>query len=254
MSYPVEISRDVYDAMIRSDDSGSYPPGFWDDVYDNDGAGLVEVRKSVDAGVFSVDMLILVWEISGAMLPDNFTPTTAALRFTLESFANDDGRLLMADWHDQIPIQGSGVWSANVSGDALAGYDLAGLAGAVDGDTITIPLDNVSGIGSCLAGLKLMISGDEPAGDNYVRMYDYSNGLGETPAELIIGGTVTVTEESGPPCDPQEPQESPNSYEQRREYEISFPESAAELSKQRAYPHVEYRAKVRRVGRVVRAI
>lgn len=250
MSYPVEISRDPYDAMIRSLDDSSYPPATWDDVYDNDGSGLVEVRKSLDTGNYDSDMMLLVWIIADAMLPDGFTATSASLRFTLESFADDDDRELLADWYDTLPILGN-EWNSPPSGDALAGYDISSLAGSLDGDTITIPLDNADGVGNCRAGLKLWISGGAPSGDNYIRIYDFSEGI-ETPAELVIGGTVATPET--PPCDPQEEQTDPNSYDQRREYEITYPEAASELAKSRGYPHIEYRAKLRRIGRVVRAI
>jgi hypothetical protein len=180
MTFSVGEGGDDGDVTVEA---SGYPPSGSAGV--NAAGGYFTAGRRFAFGSYFVNVPSLRFDTSG--LPDGATITSATLKVYVIKKVDGDNRNLMAEWYagSSWPIDASD-YSLDSSGSALAGSDVTALSvGAVN----SFGLSGVSAVSTTgMTGLRLHLSGGQPAGDNYVQMAAFENAKPE--AQLVVTYTT----------------------------------------------------------------
>jgi hypothetical protein len=151
----------------------------------NTAGAVLTAGRRLAFGDYEVIVPLLRFDTSG--LPDGATITSATLRVFVTKKGDADDRSLMAEWYpgSSWPIDAAD-FALSSSGSALAGSDVTGLTVGAVNALVLSGLSSVSTTG--WTGLRLHLSGGQPAGDNYVQMAAF--GSANPAAELVVTYTT----------------------------------------------------------------
>ena len=184
-TFSVVAGGDDGDLALERPQAQGYPPS--GTVAANASGSVFTVGRRAAFGQFEVLVGLLRFDTSG--LPDGATVTSATLKLHVSGRADADDRALMAEWYpgSSWPIDAADFSLAS-SGSALAGADLSGLSVGAVNSLVLSGLSSVSTTGS--TGLRLHVSGGQPAGDNYVQIAAVEHAT-FAEAQLVVTWTTS---------------------------------------------------------------
>jgi hypothetical protein len=121
-------------------------------------------------------------------LPDDATITSAKLRLYVTAKTNFDSRNLVAEWYPSSnwPIDSSD-YVLSAAGTALAGADMSSITTGATNDFSLTGLSSIATTG--YTGLRLLVDGGQPSGDNYVQIASFDNPTFPEP-QLVVTYTT----------------------------------------------------------------
>jgi glucose/arabinose dehydrogenase/PKD repeat protein len=134
------------------------------------------------------EVLVPVLRFDTSALPDGATVTSATLRLYVSGKADADNRTLLAEWYPSSnwPID-TGDYALSSSANAMSGVDITGIGVGKSNDFSLMGVTAISKTG--YSGLRLHVSGGQPAGDNYVQFASFDNPT-LPEAQLIVTYTT----------------------------------------------------------------
>ena len=188
MTFSVVAGGDDGDVGVASQQSQGYPPPGSAEA--GVSGSVFTAGRRLAFGRFSVYVPLLRFDTSG--LPDGATVTSATLKVHVSQRADADNRSLQAEWYaaSSWPID-AGDYSLSSTGSALAGSDLTALAVGSVNSFVLSGLASVSTTGS--TGLRLHVSGGQPAGDNHVQLVAFEHASLPEPQLVVSYSTGPAT-------------------------------------------------------------
>jgi len=180
MTFNVSASGDDGTLSARG---STYPPS-GTPIPSTDGIFLTAGRRFAFGNYWNLDTLI---RFDTSALPDNATITFAKLRFDVTAKTNADDFNLVGDWYagSNWPIDSSD-YVLTTPGAALS-TAVGSLPTQAVSERVLTTTTGISTTG--FSGLRLLLDGGQPSGDNYVQMASFDNGGFPAP-QLVVSYTL----------------------------------------------------------------
>jgi len=184
----IEIAATGDDGLVRRINSAVYPPNTSDQVFTN----LTDdfCSRELNGGTFWVAVGLLRFDTSA--IPDDATITAAELKLYVTSKGDADNRGVTAEWYSASnwPIDAAD-YTATAAATAHAGVDITSITLNSDLTMALLnPATNINKTG--YTGLRLHVSGGQPAGVNYVVWSAFDHATNIAPRLVVTYDTADL--------------------------------------------------------------